>query len=329
MALPAIWQLSGYVMALFLAGFRGIPEELREAARIDGASRRTSSTGTCSSRSCHPVALSALIIIGHMSMKMFDLIMSISGAPTTRPRCRRSTCGPCCYSHNYAKAAAISRRSCSARGGPGDRPLPRLAPTGAERRLMTHRDRRTRTSRSGRAAAPHRPGTRSRSGRWPSHRSCATSLLLFFVLDRADAGVRPARDQLQGGRRRRRRHRPGPCRTTWTSAAGRRRGSRSWPPLLRTFELAIPVALISSFLGSMNGFVLSRWRFPGADVVFTLILFGMFIPYQAVMIPLVQLVRGPRVCQRHPHADRRARDLRHPDLHADLPQLLRNRSPTS
>ena len=38
-AIPAIWQLSGYVMALFLAGFRGIPEELREAARMDGASR--------------------------------------------------------------------------------------------------------------------------------------------------------------------------------------------------------------------------------------------------------------------------------------------------
>lgn len=36
-ALPAIWQLSGYVMALFLAGFRGIPDELREAARVDGA----------------------------------------------------------------------------------------------------------------------------------------------------------------------------------------------------------------------------------------------------------------------------------------------------
>ena len=50
--------------------------------------------------------------------------------------------------------------------------------------------------------------------------------------------------------------------------------------------MVIPAALISSFLGSMNGFVLSRWRFPGADLVFTLILFGMFIPYQAVMIPL-------------------------------------------
>ena len=38
LALPAVWALSGYVMALFLAGFRGVPEELREAARMDGAS---------------------------------------------------------------------------------------------------------------------------------------------------------------------------------------------------------------------------------------------------------------------------------------------------
>ncbi len=57
----------------------------------------------------------------------------------------------------------------------------------------------------------------------------------------------------------------------------------------RTFLLAIPAALISSFLGAMNGFVLSRWRFPRADWVFTFILFGMFIPYQAIMTPLVQM----------------------------------------
>ncbi|MBN9152057.1 MAG: carbohydrate ABC transporter permease [Micrococcales bacterium] len=57
----------------------------------------------------------------------------------------------------------------------------------------------------------------------------------------------------------------------------------------RTFMLAIPAALISSFLGAMNGFVLSRWRFPRADWVFTFILFGMFIPYQAIMTPLVQM----------------------------------------
>lgn len=67
------------------------------------------------------------------------------------------------------------------------------------------------------------------------------------------------------------------------------------PSLLRTFQMVIPAAVISSFLGSMNGFVLSRWRFPGADLVFTLILFGMFIPYQAVMIPLLQLMLGAGV----------------------------------
>jgi glucose/mannose transport system permease protein len=45
----------------------------------------------------------------------------------------------------------------------------------------------------------------------------------------------------------------------------------------------------------MNGFVLSRWGFRGADLVFTLILFGMFIPYQAVMIPLNQLMLNLQV----------------------------------
>jgi len=64
------------------------------------------------------------------------------------------------------------------------------------------------------------------------------------------------------------------------------------PSIGRTFLLAIPAALISSFLGSMNGFVLSRWRFPRADWVFTFILFGMFIPYQAIMTPLVQMKTG-------------------------------------
>jgi glucose/mannose transport system permease protein len=79
--------------------------------------------------------------------------------------------------------------------------------------------------------------------------------------------------------------------TEWTFASWAKAWSALRPSFIRTFELAIPVALISSLLGAANGFVLSRWRFPGADVVFTLILFGMFIPYQAVMIPLRQIVQ--------------------------------------
>jgi glucose/mannose transport system permease protein len=58
------------------------------------------------------------------------------------------------------------------------------------------------------------------------------------------------------------------------------------PSMVNSFKLVIPATIISTVLGSLNGYVLSRWRFPGADLVFTMFLFGMFIPYQAVMIPL-------------------------------------------
>lgn len=68
-----------------------------------------------------------------------------------------------------------------------------------------------------------------------------------------------------------------------------------WPKLRSGFVnsilLAVPVSIISSVIGAANGFVLSKWRFPGADVVFPLILFGMFIPYQAILIPMVRTMR--------------------------------------
>ncbi|MGI5191731.1 carbohydrate ABC transporter permease [Promicromonospora sp. CA-289599] len=69
--------------------------------------------------------------------------------------------------------------------------------------------------------------------------------------------------------------------TAWTALS---------PAIMRSLAIVVPSSIISAFLGSLNGFVLARWSFRGADLVFTLILFGMFIPYQAVMIPLNQLV---------------------------------------
>ena len=75
----------------------------------------------------------------------------------------------------------------------------------------------------------------------------------------------------------------------WTTDSWKLAWESLSPSLWRTFTLAIPASIISAVLGSLNGFVLSRWRFPYADLVFTLFLFGMFIPYQAVMIPLRQL----------------------------------------
>lgn len=61
-------------------------------------------------------------------------------------------------------------------------------------------------------------------------------------------------------------------------------------PLFRSVVLATVAAVVSSMLGSVNGFVFAKWRFPGATVIFTLFLFGMFIPYQAVIIPLQQIM---------------------------------------
>ncbi|MFC5748751.1 carbohydrate ABC transporter permease [Actinomadura rugatobispora] len=78
MALPAIWQMSGYVMALYLAGFRAVPEDLREAARVDGASEWKVYRYVVFPQ-LRPVTLSALIILGHISLKVFDLIMAIAG----------------------------------------------------------------------------------------------------------------------------------------------------------------------------------------------------------------------------------------------------------
>lgn len=78
MAIPAIWQLAGYVMALFLAGFRGISEDQREAARVDGATEWRIYRHVLFPQ-LSPIALSALIIVGHMSMKTFDLIYAIAG----------------------------------------------------------------------------------------------------------------------------------------------------------------------------------------------------------------------------------------------------------
>ena len=69
-----------------------------------------------------------------------------------------------------------------------------------------------------------------------------------------------------------------------------------WPVLEDGFRnslvMAVPASVISSLLGAANGFVLSKWRFPGADFVFPLILFGMFIPYQSILIPLNQTMNN-------------------------------------
>jgi len=107
MAIPAVWQMAGYVMALFLAGFRGVPEDLREAARVDGASELQVYRYVVFPH-LRPITLAALIILGHISLKVFDLIVAMSGKQII-------TDVPAIYmwqmvfdAHNPAKGATIA-----------------------------------------------------------------------------------------------------------------------------------------------------------------------------------------------------------------------------
>lgn len=75
----AAWQLTGYTMAMYLAGLRGIPEELREAARVDGATEIGVYRHVVLPL-LQPITLSALIILGHISLKIFDLVYTMTGS---------------------------------------------------------------------------------------------------------------------------------------------------------------------------------------------------------------------------------------------------------
>jgi glucose/mannose transport system permease protein len=58
-----------------------------------------------------------------------------------------------------------------------------------------------------------------------------------------------------------------------------------------SMKLVIPGTILATMVGAVNGYVLSKWKFRGADVLLPLILFGMFIPYQSILIPLVSLLQ--------------------------------------
>jgi glucose/mannose transport system permease protein len=78
LTIAAMWQLSGYTMALYLAGLRGIPDDLREAARVDGASEWQIYRHILIPL-LRPVTLSVVIILAHISLKIYDLVVAMGG----------------------------------------------------------------------------------------------------------------------------------------------------------------------------------------------------------------------------------------------------------
>ena len=60
------------------------------------------------------------------------------------------------------------------------------------------------------------------------------------------------------------------------------------PVFWNSTKMVVPAVVISTFLGAINGYILTKWRFKGDNIIFLLFLFGCFIPYQAILLPMAR-----------------------------------------
>lgn len=62
--------------------------------------------------------------------------------------------------------------------------------------------------------------------------------------------------------------------------------------MVSSLMMVIPATILSSLIGAINGYLFAKWKFRGSDVLFTLMLFGFFIPYQSILLPLVRFLQS-------------------------------------
>ena len=79
-------------------------------------------------------------------------------------------------------------------------------------------------------------------------------------------------------------------REAWSTACTGIKCEGLAPYFWNSVLLAIPAVLISTLIGAVNGYVIAQWRFKGADIIFALMLFGCFIPFQVVLLPMAKLL---------------------------------------
>jgi len=79
-----------------------------------------------------------------------------------------------------------------------------------------------------------------------------------------------------------------PWQKAWASACVGVRCVGLSPYMWNSVAMVVPAVILSTFLGSINGYALTKWRFPGANAVFVLMLFGAFIPFQVVLLPMAR-----------------------------------------
>jgi glucose/mannose transport system permease protein len=62
------------------------------------------------------------------------------------------------------------------------------------------------------------------------------------------------------------------------------------PFFMNSVWMVVPAVLVSTLIGALNGYVLSQWRFRGSELMFALLLFGVFMPMQVVLLPMSQVL---------------------------------------
>ena len=78
--------------------------------------------------------------------------------------------------------------------------------------------------------------------------------------------------------------------TAWSSACTGIQCEGLRPFFWNSIFIAIPALLISTLIGALNGYVVAQWRFRGANIIFALMLFGCFIPFQVILLPMARVL---------------------------------------
>ncbi len=78
--------------------------------------------------------------------------------------------------------------------------------------------------------------------------------------------------------------------TAWSGACTGIQCEGLRPYFWNSVLLAVPAVIISTLIGALNGYVIAQWRFKGANLIFSLMLFGCFIPFQVVLLPMARVL---------------------------------------
>ena len=76
----------------------------------------------------------------------------------------------------------------------------------------------------------------------------------------------------------------------WSTACAGTKCEGLRPFFWNSVLMAVPAVMISTVVGALNGYVFAQWRFKGANLFFAMILFGCFIPFQVVLLPMAQML---------------------------------------